>query len=157
MPCLELVETAGFIDNGSLTYSAGANGSLRIWDTDTGREVTPEQPAKSEEEGIVSGIYRPGLPFILLVQVDHTLALYKPPQKADASSLSAPEPFRRISGTHDDIIDLGYLLPDRSMVALATNSEDVRIVSVVEAQNQDDGGNLDSQSTPYFGQDVALL
>lgn len=157
VPCLELVEAAGFIGDGSLTYSAGANGTLRIWDTDTGKEITPHQPEKSEEEGIVSGIYRPGLPFILLVQVDHTLALYKPPQKADAASLSAPEPFRRISGTHDDIIDLGYLLPDRSMVALATNSEDVRIVSVSEAQNEDVEGDWESGSSPYFGQDVALL
>jgi U3 small nucleolar RNA-associated protein 13 len=157
VPCLELVEAAGFIGDGSLTYSAGANGSLRIWDTDTGKESTPHQPEKSEEEGIVSGIYRPGLPFILLVQVDHTLAFYKPPQKADAASLSAPEPFRRISGTHDDIIDLGYLLPDRSMVALATNSEDVRIVSVSEAQDEDAEGDWESGSSPYFGQDVALL
>ncbi|WZH44545.1 WD40-repeat-containing domain protein [Fusarium acuminatum] len=157
VPCLELVEAAGFIGDGSLTYSAGANGTLRIWDTDTGKEITPHQPEKSEEEGIVSGIYRPGLPFILLVQVDHTLALYKPPQTADAASLSAPEPFRRISGTHDDIIDLGYLLPDRSMVALATNSEDVRIVSVSEAQNEDVEGDWESGSSPYFGQDVALL
>jgi U3 small nucleolar RNA-associated protein 13 len=157
VPCLELVEAAGFIGDGSLTYSAGSNGSLRIWDTDTGKEITPHQPEKSEEEGIVSGVYRPGLPFILLVQVDHTLALYKPPQKADAAALSAPEPFRRISGTHDDIIDLGYLLPDRSMVALATNSEDVRIVSVSETQNEDAEGNWESGSSPYFGQDVALL
>ncbi|KAM0198839.1 hypothetical protein ACHAPA_010430 [Fusarium lateritium] len=157
VPCLELVEAAGFIGDGSLTYSAGANGSLRIWDTDTGKEITPHQPEKSEEEGIVSGVYRPGLPFILLVQVDHTLALYKPPQKADAATLSAPDPFRRISGTHDDIIDLGYLLPDRSMVALATNSEDVRIVSVSETQNEDAEGDWESGSSPYFGQDVALL
>ncbi|KAM0435324.1 hypothetical protein ACHAPT_003418 [Fusarium lateritium] len=156
VPCLELVEAAGFVDDGQLTYSAGANGCLRIWDTDTGRELTPPQAAKSEEEGIASGIYRPGLPFILLVQVDHTLALYRPP-KAEASSISAPEPFRRISGTHDDIIDLGYLLPDRSLVALATNSEDVRLVSVSETETQDGESAWDSDSSPYFGQDVALL
>ncbi|KAJ4167946.1 U3 small nucleolar RNA-associated protein 13 [Fusarium falciforme] len=157
VPCLELVEAAGFIDDGQLTYSAGANGCLRIWDTDTGKELTPQQAAKSEEEGIASGIYRPGLPFILLVQVDHTLALYRPPKKAEASSLSAPEPFRRISGTHDDIIDLGYLLPDRSLVALATNSEDVRLVSVSETETQGGESAWDSDSSPYFGQDVALL
>ncbi|RSL85012.1 hypothetical protein CEP52_016261 [Fusarium oligoseptatum] len=157
VPCLELVEAAGFIDDGQLTYSAGANGCLRIWDTDTGKELTPQQAAKSEEEGIASGIYRPGLPFILLVQVDHTLALYRPPKKAEASTLSAPEPFRRISGTHDDIIDLGYLLPDRSLVALATNSEDVRLVSVSETETQAGESAWDSDSSPYFGQDVALL
>ncbi|KAK5993427.1 putative U3 small nucleolar RNA-associated protein 13 [Cladobotryum mycophilum] len=156
VPCLELVEAVGFVDDGNLTYSAGANGCLRIWDTDTGHEQTPKQPAKSEEEGIVSGIYRPELPFILLVQVDHTLALYELPTKVDAASLSSPEPFRRISGTHDEIIDLGYLLPDHSLLALATNSEDVRLVSVADS-NADGQSTWKASQTPYFGQDVALL
>lgn len=157
VPCLELVEAAGFIDDGRLTYSAGANGSLRIWDTDTGREVSQQQSAKSDEEAIVSGIYRPGLPFILLVQVDHTLALYRAPTKAEAASVSEMEPFRRIFGTHDDIIDLGYLLPDHSLLALATNSEDIRIVSASEVKPEDNENPWESTSTPYFGQDVALL
>lgn len=156
VPCLELVESAGFIDNGNLTYSAGANGCLRIWDTDTGKELTPKQAAKSEEEAFVKAVYRPGLPFILAVQVDHTLALYKPPSKADDSTLTALEPFRRISGTHDDIIDLAYMLPDSSLLALATNSEDIRLVSVTEqAVSVEQSWNFDN--TPYFGQDVALL
>ncbi|CCF42399.1 WD repeat domain-containing protein [Colletotrichum higginsianum] len=144
VPCLELVETVGFVDSGRLTYSAGAKGCLRIWDTDTGRELTADQPAKAEAESIVSAVSHPELPFILCVQVDHTLALYKVPEK-DAVQGSMLEPFRRISGTHDSIIDLNYLLPDRSLLALATNAEDIRIVSV-----------KDSEST-YFGQDLALL
>ncbi|KAJ3489692.1 hypothetical protein NLG97_g5941 [Lecanicillium saksenae] len=157
VPCLELVEASGFIDDGNLTYSAGANGCLRIWDTDTGKELTPKQAEKSEEEAFVKAVYRPGLPFILGVQVDHTLALYKPPKKAESASLSAPEPFRRISGTHDDIIDLAYMLPDSSLLALATNSEDIRLVSVVEPDAEDNSSTWDADSTPYFGQDVALL
>lgn len=157
VPCLELVEAAGFLDEGRLTYSAGANGCLRIWDTDTGREISQQQGARSEEEAIVSGTYRPGLPFILLVQVDHTLALYRTPTKAEAASISVSEPFRRISGTHDDIIDLGYLLPDHSMLALATNSEDVRLVSVSQTQTETTEGAWHSSAAPYFGQDVALL
>ncbi|GKT40910.1 putative U3 small nucleolar RNA-associated protein 18 [Colletotrichum spaethianum] len=144
VPCLELVEAVGFVDGGRLTYSAGAKGCLRIWDTDTGRELTKDQPAKAEAESIVSVVSHPELPFILCVQVDHTLALYKVPEKNSIEE-SMLEPFRRISGTHDSIIDLNYLLPDRSLLALATNAEDIRIVSV-----------KDSEST-YFGQDLALL
>ncbi|KAK2062863.1 WD domain-containing protein [Colletotrichum caudatum] len=144
VPCLELVEAVGFADGGRLTYSAGAKGCLRIWDTDTGRELTKDQPAKAEAESIVSAVSHSELPFILCVQVDHTLALYNVPQKETIEG-SMPEPFRRISGTHDSIIDLNYLLPDRSLLALATNAEDIRIVSV-----------KDSEST-YFGQDLALL
>ncbi|KAG6321129.1 hypothetical protein E4U22_002412 [Claviceps purpurea] len=162
VPCLELVETAGFFDEGRLTFSAGANGCLRIWDTDSGKELTPAQSEKSEEEGIVAGIHRPGLPFILCVQVDHTLAFYRAPSRDAAQTLKAPEPFRRISGTHDEIIDLAYMLPDRSFMALATNSEDVRLISVAQdsqdyQDDADEAGSWDSKAAPYFGQDVALL
>lgn len=157
VPCLELVEAAGFLDDGNLTYSAGANGCLRIWDTDKGAELTPKQSSKSEEEGIVAGIYRPELPFILLVQVDHTLALYELASKASATTFATPEPFRRISGTHDEIIDMGYLLPDHSILALATNSEDVRLVSVADSKQDASEMTWTKSETPYFGQDVALL
>ncbi|KAL6910798.1 WD40 repeat-like protein [Trichoderma evansii] len=157
VPCLELVEAAGFLDDGNLTYSAGANGCLRIWDTDKGAELTPKQSAKSEEEGIVAGIYRPELPFILLVQVDHTLALYELASKASTTTFTTPEPFRRISGTHDEIIDMAYLLPDHSIMALATNSEDVRLVSVAESKQNASEMTWTKSETPYFGQDVALL
>ena len=156
VPCLALVEGAGFIDNGKLTYSADANGSLRIWDTNTGAELTPKQPSKSEEEGIVAAIYRPEIPFIICVQVDHTLALYEPPSIASPVAKAAQQPFRRISGTHDEIIDMGYLLRDHSMMALATNSEDIRIVSTKKIP--DNQAHVWGPEAPAsFGQDVALL
>ena len=157
VPCLELLETAGFIDDGTLTYSAGSNGCLRIWDTNTGNELTPKSSKKSDEESIVSGIYRPGLPFILCTQADHTLAFYETPQSRDASSLPVLEPLRRISGTHDEIIDLSYLLPDSSLLALATNSEDVRLVSVAEHTETGQEQTWKARDAPSFGQDIALL
>ncbi|KAF4511068.1 hypothetical protein G6O67_002902 [Ophiocordyceps sinensis] len=156
VPCLELVEAAGFIGEGRLTFSAGSNGCLRIWDTDIGKELTQKQPAKSEEEAIVSSLYRPGLPFILCVLVDHTLALYELPTRTAATSLPPPEPLRRISGTHDEIIDLGLLLPDKSLLALSTNSEDIRIISMVESESAR-GQEWAASGKCHFGQDVALL
>lgn len=157
VPCLEAIEAAGFVDDGNLTWSAGSNGCLRLWETDTGRELSPKQAGKSEEEAYVSGIYRPGMPFILCVQVDHTLVLYQLPEKANASSPPAIEPLRRISGTHDEIIDLAFLLTDRSLMALATNSEDIRIISIAEQSATDDAQPWVQHNTPHFGQDVALL
>lgn len=157
VPCLELVEAAGFVEDGSLTWSAGANGSLRVWDSNTGREITQKQPEKSEEEAFVQGLYRPGLPFILCVQVDHTLAFFPIPKTTDTEFLAQPEPLRRISGTHDEIIDLTYLLPDRSLLALATNSEDIRLVSVAESKDSNAAQAWEPTNDPYLGQDVALL
>lgn len=149
VPSFEMVEAVGFVAEGSITYTAGQNGCLRYWDTETGRELTKEQESKVEGEAFVGVITRPELPFILCVQVDHTLALFQTPTKETSSQI--PEPFRRISGTHDEIIDLRYLLPDSSMLALATNSEDIRLVSVTEP------GSGSLVSSEYFGQDIALL
>ncbi|KAL5604149.1 hypothetical protein BROUX41_002136 [Berkeleyomyces rouxiae] len=160
VPCLELIEAAGFVDGGRLTFCAGAKGNLRFFDTDTGVEYTPDQEPKMENEAVVGGIYRPSLPFIICTLSDHTICLFKTPSKDNAEALAQePVPFRRISGTHDEIIDLGYLLPDHSMLALATNSEDIRIVSVKDTPktvSTEDSSWMDTDE-PYFGQDVALL
>ncbi|KAK4228775.1 WD40-repeat-containing domain protein [Podospora fimiseda] len=149
----ELVEAVGFLNEGKWMYSAGESGLLRIWDTTTHHELTVKQDPKSEGEAILSTIYLPHKSLILCTQSDFTLALYKIPSPTDVSILrTGPyEPFRRISGTHDEIYDLAYLLRDQSMMALATNSEDVRIVSVAKPQPETE------EEGTYFGHDVALL
>ncbi|KAL1874759.1 hypothetical protein VTK73DRAFT_236 [Phialemonium thermophilum] len=156
-PCFELVEAVGFLEDGRLTYSAGANGCVRLWETETGREVTKEQQAKGEGEAVVSAVCISQARLLLCVQVDHTLALYQTPQLEESpiSSLDPLRPFKRISGTHDEIVDLAYLLPDQSILALATNSEDVRLVSVADHEPSSD--SLSEGSAAYCGQDVALL
>jgi len=156
VPCLEMVGVAGFIDDGRLTYSAGEKGCMRLWDTDSGREVSEDQAARAETEAVLGGVYWPGLPFIICVQMDHTLALYHPPSKGDGPNLEAPQPFRRISGTHDEIFDVAYLTPARDVLALATNSEDIRVVSVSEAEELPSASSKTGK-TPYFGQDVGLM
>ncbi|KAI3401006.1 hypothetical protein diail_711 [Diaporthe ilicicola] len=157
IPTFETMEAVGFLDDGRLTYTAGANGCVRLWDSDTGREVTTEQASKSEEDSIVGAVLCTEQDLLLTVQMDHTLVLYRTPSVRDALTIPelAPlEPLRRISGTHDEIIDLAYVLPDHSMMALATNSEEVRLVSVAEAE----GGAGDVTATGhYLGQDIGLL
>lgn len=152
----ELVERVGFLNEGRWMYSAGESGLLRIWDTTTHNELTAKQDPKSEGESILSATYLPHRSLILCAQSDFTIALHRVPPPTDVAALQLTpyEPFRRISGTHDEIYDLTYLLRDQSMMALATNSEDVRIVSVAadsqaEADQQEGGA--------YFGHDVALL
>ncbi|KAI6359698.1 hypothetical protein MCOR25_006965 [Pyricularia grisea] len=149
VPSLELVEAVGFLDDGRLAYSAGANGCVRLWESETGREVTKEQSPRTEGEAFVGAVYCAQQSVLVCVQSDHTLVLYTTPT---VNSDTIPEleplsPTRRISGTHDDIIDLGYLLPDRSLMALATNSEEVRVVSVAQ----------EAEGSTYFGQDVTAL
>ncbi|KAK1761026.1 WD40-repeat-containing domain protein [Echria macrotheca] len=151
----EGVEAVGFLNDGKTMYSAGTSGLLRLWDTTTHQEVTAKQDAKSEAESILSVVSLPHKSLVLCVQADQTLAFYRIPPFGDlrkAGSIQM-EPARRISGTHDEILDLAYLLPDRSMMALATNSEDIRLVSVAETPAQPGADDMGT----YFGQDVGLL
>jgi U3 small nucleolar RNA-associated protein 13 len=151
----ELVESVGFLNEGKWMYSAGSSGLFRIWDTTTHHEITTKQEAKSEAESILSAVSLPHKSLVLCAQADFTLAMYRVPSPADVNSSKGllMEPFRRISGTHDEILDLAYVMPDQSMMALATNSEDIRLVSVADTETQADG----AETGTYFGHDVALL
>ena len=149
VPVLEEVEAAGFLQDGKCAYTGGANGNIRIWQTDNGREVTGRQSPKAEADVIVGAISYPDMPFVLSIQADHTMTLHSTSSLyglGPIDTISALEQLRKISGTHDEIIDLGYLLPDRSLLALATNSEEIRIVSLGHGDGND-----------YFGADVAQL
>lgn len=147
IPVLESVESAGFAQ-GSFIYTGGENGVLRIWDVRSGQEVTEEQVALNEEQGIVQIIYYSGLPFIFSIHADQTFLLHSLQSLSSVAAGAKLPPLdvtRRISGTHDEIIDLAYIGRDASHLAIATNLPEIRILS------------LSSSSTSYFGADVGLL
>lgn len=159
VPLLEGAEAIGVVGDGTFFYTGGENGRLRIWEVKSGREVTREQEPGAETDGIVHVLHNFELKFILSVHADQSLNLHSiaPLLSPDIASLPIePLPIlRRISGTHDEIIDLAYVTPDRGLLAIATNSESLRLVSLSTASASDlqppaPGGS-------YFGADVALL
>jgi U3 small nucleolar RNA-associated protein 13 len=155
---LEEVESAGFVKQGQLFYTGGETARLRVWSTDTGREITEEQPEGTETELIQEIHHYPEWPYLLTVHVDQTLIL-RSLQPLDnvisAQDSITPLPvLRRIAGSHGQIIDLAYVGQDKSMLALATNSEDVRIISIKENQASH---SVDEAGSAYFGSDIALL
>ncbi|KAF4550270.1 Utp13 specific WD40 associated domain-containing protein [Elsinoe fawcettii] len=148
IPVLETVEVAAFIDEGDYFYTGGETARLRIWDA-KGTEVTKEQQVGLETEAILDVIHHPGLSFLLSVHADQTLILHstQPLSKSRATGSLAPLPIlRRISGTHDEVIDLAWIGLNNSMMALATNSEDLRLINM----------RPDLNSQP-FGADAGLL
>jgi U3 small nucleolar RNA-associated protein 13 len=153
VPVLEEVESAGFLQNGKLIFTGGETARIRIW-TPTGQEVTEEQPEGTETEAITDIIHNPSLPYLLSVHADQTLILHSitPLQDLESNSIRPLPIIRRISGTHGQIIDIAYVGPEKSLLALATNSEEVRIVSLdtTVPSDTDVDGN-------YFGADIALL
>ncbi|KAL6716421.1 U3 small nucleolar RNA-associated protein 13 [Lecanora helva] len=156
-PVLEEIEAVGFLNRGRQFYTGGKTGRLRIWHVESGSEITKDQGVYGESDAISHIIRVDTTKILLSIHADQSLLLHS------TSSLSAPESafdgitslpiLRRISGTHDEIIDLAYVTPDNSLLALATNSESIRLVSLA---------NSIPQASPlteanYFGADVALL
>ncbi|OJZ87224.1 hypothetical protein ASPFODRAFT_132338 [Aspergillus luchuensis CBS 106.47] len=155
IPVLESVEAACFVADSGLCLVGGENGRLRVWDCNRGGEVTHEQEAAAEFEAVVAIQYSAGMSFAMTVHADQTIRLHSLQPLADYKAGSTFEPLpviRRISGNDDDIIDLAYVGPDRSMLALATNTESIRVVSVGPSEDRPATGEGD-----YFGADVTHL
>jgi U3 small nucleolar RNA-associated protein 13 len=153
IPVLEGLEAIGFLAGGSYFYTGGESGRIRIWNSHSGREATQEQASGNEGDTIVDAIHHEGLDFILSVHTDHSLLLHSIESISSLieDSFAPLSILQRISGTHDEIIDMAYLMPDQSLMALATNSEDIRIISLATS------GNVETSYSQYFGADVALL
>ena len=156
IPALEAVESAGFISGSSYFYTGGETARLRIWSVESGSEVTEEQAPGTDTEAIVDVFHFPDLQFLLSIHADQTLVLHSlvPLSASESQSLQPLPIIRRISGTHDEVIDLAYIGSKRDKLALATNLEDLRLISLdtnTASQHQS------AASSPYFGADIALL
>ncbi|KAF2178538.1 WD40 repeat-like protein [Zopfia rhizophila CBS 207.26] len=157
IPALESIESAGFIRDSQLVFSGGEYGRVRLWTTADGGELTREQRPGIETDAIVNIIYHASLPYLLSVHADQVFNFHSlgPLELPFVEEMLEPLPIvRRISGTHDEVIDLAYVGPDKSLLALATNSEDVRIVSLEPPSAAERNGSLGGK---YFGADVATL
>ncbi|PGH15861.1 hypothetical protein AJ80_05392 [Polytolypa hystricis UAMH7299] len=157
IPVLESVEAAGFLSDNSLCYTGGEHGRLRIWDPNRGGEITQDQEIAPEQDTVVAIQYSANLPFIMTVHTDQTLRLHSveplfaltPGVKIDPLPI-----IRRISGNDDEVIDLACVGPERSLLALATNTEYIRIVTTRADSNI---GENPIKSQQFFGADVTHL
>lgn len=148
---LEVIEKAGFLSSGTVFFTGGENARLRLWNTDTGQEMTEEQESGTDLEAILDILHYPELPFLVSIRADQTLLLHslEPLSGIIPDHLIAPLPvIQRISGTHDEVIDLAYIGTSRDKLALATNLEEIRIISLDTAS---------AATSSYFGADIALL
>lgn len=156
LPILEGVEAVGSLEEGRLLYTGGETGRLRIWNTQTGQEITQDQEAGSEGDGIVHVLRNSSHKFLLSIHANYSLVLHSTASLSSTASPNVPinplHIIRRISGTLDEIIDLAYVTPDRSLLALATNSENIRLVSLGASTSDTSATNAS-----YFGADVAIL
>ncbi|QIW96665.1 hypothetical protein AMS68_002183 [Peltaster fructicola] len=147
VPILEDVESVGFITDGQYFFTGGERGRLRVWTVATGTETTTDQEPGVETEAILQVLTHPELPFVLSIHADQVMKLHslQPLLSASGAQIHPLPILRQISGTHDEVIDLAYVGRQRDILALATNLEDIRLVS------------LNDSKDAYFGADIGLL
>jgi len=151
IPVLETVEATGFLDRDGMLYTAGERGRLRLWWTDTGKEATKEQPARNETQSILDVISHPSLLFLLSIHGDQTLVLHSTASLDSVDNGAEIQPLdviRQVTGTLDEIIDAAYVGPNQDYLAVATNLEEIRILSVQQTS---------AKMNSYFGADVGVL
>lgn len=156
IPALESLESVGFFKGGQLFYSGGDSGRIRLWQSATGHEQSISAPdAQDEGQAIVSIQYLPSLRFLLCARIDQLLEFYDlshlSEYKDGGKKVSLPVS-QRLSGTHDEVIDFAFVSAGKKLMALATNTEHLKLVST--SQEPGAGENFDDR---FFGADIALL
>ncbi|ETN38480.1 uncharacterized protein HMPREF1541_06515 [Cyphellophora europaea CBS 101466] len=149
IPVLEVVETSGLLLNGAYCFGGGENGNLRLWSTSTGKEITPKQEPGLETDSIVTAVSISAESLILTIHQDQTMKFHSYSQLSNdvPKGASCPLPVvRRKTANLDEVIDMACVGPDRSTMALAINTESIKLVSA-------DG----SSSASVFGNDTGSL
>ena len=158
---LEEVESCGLLSGGSIIYCGGEHGRVRLFRTADGSELTQTSELTKRQHGITDIIHNEKLSYLFIVQSDQTFSLYSVGEissRASPGSVVSLLPKRRIFGTHDEIIDLAYVGEDRSMLALATNVEHIRIISIkgdLKDNTRDEG--IQWVEKQGFGAEVDIL
>ena len=158
---LEEIESCGLLSGGSIIFTGGESGRIRLWRTSDGVEITQALESTKEHYEITDIIYNQSLSCLFVVQSDQTFSIYSidsldsiiPPQSITSLPLK-----RRIFGTHDEIIDLACVGTDKSALALATNVEHIRLISIKDAsKNELQTKDMSWIDTSGFGTEIGLL
>ena len=152
----EETESIGFLDGGAYLFTGGSRGHVRLRDPKSGRETTREQRIGGEGDSIIQLVHNPKHHLLLSIHADQSLILHSLDTLShpQAGSLIDPLPIlRRIAGTHDEVIDLALVSSTRNLIALAANSEAIRLVDVTTRPEHEEA----ESQRQYFGSEVALL
>ena len=149
IPALESIEAAAFLTPTHFV-AGGEGGRLRIWNISQKQELSIQ--SRISPSSIIQLVINSSSKQILSVHVDLTLRLLS----SEAFSHGVPSERqltmqKRISGTHDEIIDFGLVGGSRNHLAVATNVEEIKILSL------ESGASSDENSNGYFGSDAGLL
>ncbi|KAG9304393.1 hypothetical protein G9A89_019955 [Geosiphon pyriformis] len=136
-PIFETIEAIGVLEKKSYTftsendeseepkelfYTAGEKGIIRIWDMKTGKLIIAQDQETNITQKISDIIYTRKSGRLVTVTYDQNILVY------DISA--GLKCVKHIIGYNDEIIDIVYIGNDESHIAIATNTEQIRVYDV---------------------------
>ncbi|KAJ2655721.1 U3 small nucleolar RNA-associated protein [Coemansia sp. RSA 1200] len=135
IPLYEAIEGAGILlsktnvdlDTGSnadtsnmrIIYSGGERGIMRLWDMDTGNELFALTKELNAKHAFVDVLYMGYSQRLVAVTNDQNMLFY--------SATNRLERVHQIVGYNEEIIDMEYIGNTQDYLAVATNTEQIRI------------------------------
>ena len=158
---LEEIEICGLLCQGSVIFSGGESGNLRLWRTFNGKEITKSAKDHEKRYGIVDVCYCATFQCLLCVHSDQSFTFYSTAtlkSEAAVESITTLPIIHTLSGNYDEIIDFAHVGKDKSVLALATNVEHIRLISTKDANIHNwSNSKVSWMDDLGFGADVALL
>ncbi|RHZ70856.1 hypothetical protein Glove_265g18 [Diversispora epigaea] len=133
-PIYETIETLGVLQPYTIInenedtfvkemfYTGGDKGIIRIWDLQSGKLVKAQEPEKINKHIILDIIYLKKSNILTAITNDLNILFYQ-----ISTGLLR---IKQIVGYNDEIIDLVYIGPNESHLAIATNTEQIRLYDI---------------------------
>ncbi|KAJ2556893.1 U3 small nucleolar RNA-associated protein [Coemansia sp. RSA 1933] len=133
IPVYEAIEGAGVLAHGAniglsssvnsnsahIIYSGGERGTVRLWDMDTGKELLEQTKELNAKHAFVSVLYLSRSQRLVAVTSDQNMLFY--------SATNQLERVHQIVGYNEEIIDMAYVGKAQDHLAVATNTEHIRV------------------------------
>ncbi|CAJ0854716.1 11188_t:CDS:10 [Entrophospora sp. SA101] len=131
-PIYETIEVIGVLeenstdDSGSsskeLIYTGGDKGIIRVWELHTGKLFMSQEPEKNTKYTIKDIIYLRKSKSLIAVTDDQNFLFYNLSKNLKR--------YRQIIGNNDEILDLSFIGPDETHLAIATNTEQIGLFNM---------------------------
>ncbi|KAG0318916.1 U3 small nucleolar RNA-associated protein 13 [Linnemannia gamsii] len=136
-PIYETLETVGILQKGKIQnigdkdvsdkdmfYTAGDAGVIRIWDLRSGELIAKQKEEKGSKSGISDVLYNTTSQQLVSITSDQNILFFD--VENDLKRV------KQIVGYNDEIIDVAYIGEEETHLAVAANSEQIRVFNLKE-------------------------
>ncbi|KAF9124187.1 U3 small nucleolar RNA-associated protein 13 [Mortierella sp. 14UC] len=139
-PIYETLETVGILQKGKIQnigdkdvsdkdmfYTAGDAGVIRIWDLRSGELIAKQKEEQGSKSGISDVLYNTTSQQLVSITSDQNIMFFD--IEKDLKRV------KQIVGYNDEIIDVAYIGEEESHLAVAANSEQIRVFNLKEFES----------------------